>query len=113
MRVRGLVVVLLGVCAFLALYAAGQASEDEGSDSRLTAPEVIGAEIDDAAPPRLEPSGSLPDLKPREAPAPVVAPVPLAPAAPVAPAPAPVAPAPPAPAPPPPSNVGQPFYDDR
>lgn len=119
MRLRPLVVLLLAVAAFLALYAIGQASEDGGDGTDLVAPAALEAETDpQAEPPRLKPAGPLPRLKPaRRRPPP--SPEPPAPAAsepepepepePVAPAPAP---SPPPSPPPPPPDPGTPFYDE-
>jgi hypothetical protein len=112
MRVRGLVVVALAVGAFLALYAAGQASQDDAGDTGLVPPAPIEADLDRTdAPPRLGRSGPLPNLKPARRRSPAPAPAPAAPASPPASAPpAPAPPPPPAPAPPP--ERGTPFYDD-
>jgi hypothetical protein len=110
------------VGAFLALYAVGQASEDGGGgETELVAPVAVETDADPpAAPPRFEPDGRLPSLKParratpRPAPEPEPEPEPEEEPEPEpepTPEPAP-APSPPPPPPPPPPDPGQPFYDE-
>ena len=122
MRLRPLVVGLLAVAAFLALYAIGQASEDGGDEAELVAPVAIERAADSPAePPELDAGGALPSLKParrRPPPRPAEPPAPEPEEEPEpepepepAPPPAP-APAPPPPPPPPPPDPGQPFYDE-
>ena len=92
MRIRAFAVVALAAVAFLALYAVGQAGEDDGGS--LTAPAAIETDMDQPAkPPKLDAGAALPGLKPARRPAAASSPAPAE----TAPAPAPAAPAKPAP----------------
>jgi hypothetical protein len=119
MRPRASIVILLAVCAFVALYAVGAArDEDDNEATGLAPPRALSGTVKPLRdPPELARQGGGSPLKPARkppspatpAPAPTPEPAPPEPVPEPEPAPVPIATPPPPPSPPP----GEPFFNER